>query len=249
MFTSLAILTTLVLAAPPASPPTSPPVDSFRPDPAWKPQGPNLWFDPQARRLILRARVVLREGPLEHLLCLKGTKEHEAILAADAIPMRIHLGLILTGAEKGHPVQFLPKFAPPTGAAIAIELEWEEGGQLRRADARTWIKDEKTGAPLKTDWVFAGSDFFDDPTTKKRVYMADDGDLITVANFASAILDLPVASTADDAGRIFVANTDRIPPRGTPVTMFLHPRQPPGVLKKDDHPREKGVPARDNEKD
>ncbi|MCA1686167.1 MAG: hypothetical protein LC745_09340, partial [Planctomycetia bacterium] len=48
--------------------------------------------------------------------------------------------------------------------------------------------------------------------------------LITVANFASAILDLPFSSTADDAGRSFVARTDQIPPRGTGVTLFFHPR-------------------------
>ena len=56
---------------------------------------------------------MLREGPLEHLLCLKGTKEHEAILATDAQPRQIHAGLLLTGAEPGHPVRFLPKFEPP----------------------------------------------------------------------------------------------------------------------------------------
>jgi hypothetical protein len=224
MITSLAVLTTLALAAPPDEPKVPPPADTFRPDPGWKPQGPNLWFDPKTRRLILRARVVLREGPLEHLLCLKGTKEHEAILAADTIPLQLHIGLILTGAKQGHPVRFLPKFEPPTGSPVAIELEWREGGKTHRADARTWIKDEKTGATLKTDWVFAGSDFFDDPVTKKRIYTADDGDLITVANFATAILDLPFASTADNADRIFAANTDRIPPLRTPVTMYLHPR-------------------------
>jgi hypothetical protein len=226
MFAMLAVSTALALAAPPDQPPTTPPADAFRPDPGWKALGPNLWFDPKARRLVLRARVVLREGPLEHLLCLKGTKEHEAILAVDAVPRQIHAGLLLTGAQEGHPVQFVPKFAPPTGTPIAIDLEWQEGGATRRADARTWIKDEKSGAPLRTDWVFAGSGFFEDPATKKPIYMADDGDLITVANFASAILDLPFASTADDAGRIFVPNTDRIPPRGTPVTLFLRPRLP-----------------------
>ena len=36
--------------------------------------GRSLWFDPEGSRLILRARVVLREGPLEHLLCLKGPR-------------------------------------------------------------------------------------------------------------------------------------------------------------------------------
>ena len=224
MFASIAVLTTLVLAAPPEEPLAPPPADLFHPDPGWKPQGPNLWFDPKARRLILRARVVLREGPLEHLLCLKGTKEHEAILAADTVPLQIHIGLILTGAKPGHPVRFVPKFEPPTGSPIAIELEWRQGDKTHRADARSWIKDEKTGAPLKTDWVFAGSEFFDDPVSKKRIYTANDGDLITVANFASAILDLPFASTANDTDRIFAANPDRIPPRGTWVIMYLHPR-------------------------
>jgi hypothetical protein len=211
-----------VAAAPPgASPPA---VDTFRPDASWRQLGPHLWFDPGGKRLVMRARVVLREGPLEHLLCLKGTKEHEAILATEAIPRGIHAGLILTGAEPGHPVRFLPKFEPPTGSPIAIELEWREGDKIHTADARRWIKDGKEGKPLTTDWVFAGSELIEDPVTKKPVYTADDGDLITVANFANAILDLPFASTANDADRSFVANTEQVPPHGTMVTMFLRPR-------------------------
>src|SRR5689334_851494 len=99
---ALTLATLLALAA--ASPEAPrPPNDSFHPDPAWKPIGQSLWFDPQGKRLILRARVVLVEGPLEHLLCLRGTKEHEAILATDAAPRKIHAGLLLTGAEVGHP--------------------------------------------------------------------------------------------------------------------------------------------------
>lgn len=228
MLAPLTALSALLLAAPPEAPPARPasPADSFRPDPAWKPQGPALWFDPKARRLIMRARVVLREGPLEHLLCLKGTKEHEAILATEAEPRLIQFGLNLTGAREGYPVRFLPKFEPPAGSTIAIDLEWEEAGQARRADARAWIKDEKSGAPLKIDWVFAGSTIFEDPQTKRRIYTADEGDLITVVNFASAILDLPFASSANDADRVFSANTARIPPLGTPVTLYLRPRDP-----------------------
>src|SRR4051812_4236270 len=61
-------------------------------DPSWKALGPALWFDPKGPRLIVRARVVFREGPLEHLLCLKGTKEHEAILATEAAPYQIQAG-------------------------------------------------------------------------------------------------------------------------------------------------------------
>ena len=110
----------LVLGAPPSEKTPKPAADAFQPDPAWKPMGRSLWFDPRTKRLVLRARIALREGPLEHLLCLKGTKEHEAILATDAVPRMIHAGLILTGAKQGHPVRFLPKFDPPTGSPIAF---------------------------------------------------------------------------------------------------------------------------------
>ena len=154
----------------------------------------------------------------------KGTKEHEAILATDAVPHLIHAGLLLTGAEPGHTVRFVPKFEPPTGSAITIELRWLQDGQSKKADARQWVKDEKAKAPLAIDWVFAGSELFEDPVTKKRVYAADQGDLITVANFGSAILDLPIASSADDADRVFFTNTEKIPPLGTEVFVTLGPR-------------------------
>ena len=226
MSACLTILTLLMLAAAPPEAPAEP-TDDFQPKPSWKALGPSLWFDPEEKQLILRARVALREGPLEHLLCLKGTKEHEAVLATPASPFGIHAGLLLTGAEPGHPVRFLPKFVPPSGTPIGIELHWTEEGKPRRADAREWIKDERADTVLTTDWVFAGSEFYVDAITKKKLYAADDGDLITVANFASSILDLPFASTANDAGRTFVANTERIPPRGTPVTLFLRPRPAP----------------------
>jgi hypothetical protein len=198
--------------------------EALSPDPSWKSLGRSLWFDPATKRLILKARVVLRDGYLEHFMCSKGTKEHEAILATDAVPSRIHAGLILTGAEPGHPVRFVPRFEPPTGATIALELQWKQDGKVRRSDARQWVRDEKTKAPLTIDWVFAGSELYDDPVTKKKVYAADEGDLITVANFGNAILDLPIVSSANDADRVYFTNTDKIPPLGTEVFVTLGPR-------------------------
>jgi hypothetical protein len=201
-------------------------VEKLRPENGWKAltRDDNLWFDLKGKRVILRARVVLREGPLEHLMCLKGTKEHEAIVATEAAPRAIHAALLAAGAEPGHPVQFVPKFEPPAGTPIAIAFQWRQDGKLKKSDARDWVWDEKAKAPLKTDWVFAGSILFDDPVTKKKRYAADDGDLIVVSNFATAILDLPISSSADDAAREFIANTAKIPPVGTEVFVFLNPR-------------------------
>ncbi len=220
----LALFATLALAGPADDPP--PPTDAFKPDPAWKPLGKDAWFDPKGRRLVLRARVALQEGVLEHLLCRKGTKEHESILATEAPARVIHAGLLLAGATPGHPVKFQPAFEPPTGPAIAIELEWGEPGKIRRVDARDWVKDLGTGKPLARDWVFAGSELFEDPRTKAMIYAADDGDLITVANFPASILDLPYRSSASDADRGYAADPDRVPVRGTPVIMYLSLRAP-----------------------
>ncbi len=89
------------------------------------------------------------------------------------------------------------------------------------------MKDEHKGTPLDTRWVFAGSNTFTDPDTKRVLYAADGGDLITVANFPSAILDVPFASSNSDAERGFVAFTDHIPPLDTPVTLYLHKPTPP----------------------
>ena len=209
---------------PPAvGPRQRPAANTLEPSPQWKSLGRSLWFDPGKKQLVVRAKVVLREGPLEHLVCLKGTKEHEAILATDAQPRQIHAGLLLTGAEPGHPVRFEPKFEPPAGTPIAIELLWMTDGKLHRSDARNWVKDEKAKKPLAENWVFGGSDLFTDPVTKKMIYAADEGDLITVANFGSAILDLPLASSASDADRVFSADTAHVPPLGTEVLLRLGP--------------------------
>ena len=206
-----------------------PAADAIKPDPEWKRLGDALWFDPQSKKLIVEARVVLRVGPLEHLLCLRRTKEHEAILATPAAPKQIHAGLLLTGAEPGHPVRFLPKFEPPSGTAVAIELRWRDKAGAHTADARSWIKDDRAKPEhiLKADWVFVGSMLYIDPITKLTVYAAEEGDLITVANFANAILDLPFASSASDAERGFEAFTDHIPPQGTVVFMLMSPRGKP----------------------
>ena len=206
---------------------TPPPSDSFKPDAAWNRLGQDIWFDPKEKRLVIRSRVALQDGALELLLTTKNFKEHESILATEAPAQMIHAGLILTGAKEGHPVRFQPKFEPPAGSAIAIELEWEQAGKLKKVDAREWVKDQATGASLSRDWVFAGSELFEDPRTKTPIYAADDGDLITVANFPSSILDLPYRSSANDGDRSYVSRADRVPVRGTPVTMYLKPRPAP----------------------
>lgn len=74
---------------------------------------------------------------------------------------------------------------------------------------------------MKAAWVFAGSGFYKDEDTGQDYYLAEDGDLICVANFPGATLDLAVESSAQGDSLLFEAWTERIPEKGTPVTLEL----------------------------
>lgn len=72
-------------------------------------------------------------------------------------------------------------------------------------------------------WVFAGSSVYTDPMTGRKYYQAEAGDLICVANFSTALLDVAAASQAENDSLMFEAYTERIPPLGTKVTLELVP--------------------------
>lgn len=177
------------------------------------------------RRVLVNTKVCLRQGQLEQLMTRKRTKEHEAILVADIDARDLHQALLLAGAEPGSPVTFLPKFTPPSGTAIKISLEYQENGKTIRRPAQDWIRDVKTKKALATDWVFAGSRLFKDPINPAGPpeYLANSGDVICIANFDTALLDLPIDSTKDNENLSYEANTDAIPALETPVTLILEP--------------------------
>jgi len=78
---------------------------------------------------------------------------------------------------------------------------------------------------LEADFVFAGS-FFQRREDGTEVYVAEAGSLVCVANFADAMIDINMQSTAsNDAGLLFEPWTERIPPMGTDVLVEFVPRK------------------------
>lgn len=74
---------------------------------------------------------------------------------------------------------------------------------------------------MKADWVFAGSGFSELPDGK-RWYQAEGGNVICVANFGDAMIDVSVPSSAsNDQGLMFEPYTERVPPIETSVTVIL----------------------------
>lgn len=178
------------------------------------------------RRVLVSAEICLREGQLELLMCCKQTKEHEAILSADVDAREIHAALIAAGAAEGSPVRFVPHYQPASGTTIKVSVQYKDkDGKLVTVPAKSWIKNAKDNKLLDSDWVFAGSQLVTNPLDPdgKKHYLANDGYVICVSNFETALLDLPINSPKDSADLIFVANTERIPPLETKVVVLLEP--------------------------
>jgi hypothetical protein len=183
--------------------------------------------DRKPARVLVEASVCLRQGSLEHLLTRRHRKEHEAILTADIDARDLHTALLLVGANVGTPVVFEPGKIAPTGRPIKINLAYKDKqGKDVMVPAQQWIRHAQSKKDLWCDWVFVGSGFMPDPQDPAKLYYrANDGDVICVANFEAALLDLPIWSTASGTND-YEAHTERIPPLETPVLVILEPVRP-----------------------
>lgn len=192
----------------------------------------SLCIDTKRKLVVVNGEVCLREGQLEMFACPKGTKEHESIVAVHCKPQYVHAALLAVGAKKGRPVQFQPEYKPASGTRIDIDILWQDKeGTKQRVRAQEWIEHVRTGKPMPYHWVFAGSGEETERRTGQHYYYADAGDFICVSNFSTATLDLPVESSETNAGLLFGAFTNHIPPIGTKVRLVLIPRHDTGDKK------------------
>ncbi len=193
-----------------------------------------IWLDVKGKRVLIGGRIVRTEGQLEMFACLKNTKEHESIVAANTKAVNVNAALIALGATPGGPVQFRPEFKPASGPEVEVTVIWtDKDGKRQQARGQDWIRNLKDGKTLTQPWVFGGSGFWVDETSGEKHFMAEDGDFICISNFTSAMLDLPVESSQATADLQFEAFTERIPPVNTPVLLVLTPKLKPAEQDKE----------------
>lgn len=82
---------------------------------------------------------------------------------------------------------------------------------------------ESQPTPMSAEFVFTGSYTYTIEETGEKIYAADSGYVMCVANFAGALVDIQEASSAADGGQAYEAWPERVPPRGTPVIIELIP--------------------------
>jgi len=193
-----------------------------------------VWIDLPGKRVVVGGRVALADGPIEFFACPSKTKEHESIVVVDAPARLVHTALLAIGLKPGSPASFEGEYRPATGDAVAIDVCWRDAEAEHCRPARQWVRDSRTGRELNCDWVFAGSQFWKDPSTGVEYYQADGGDLVCVSNFPTAMLDLPIASSQANEALLFDTYTERIPPQGTPVELiFSKAADKPSPVEKD----------------
>ncbi len=186
--------------------------------------GKNIYLEVQGkrRRVFVNSVVCMRRGVLELLLTKAKTKEHEAILAADVDARKLHQALLVAGFKPGSPVQFEPKYKVASGDRIKVTLMYEkEKGKIVTVPAQQWILDKKK-KPLDQQWVYGGSNLVPNPLDEKKpIFLANEGDLVCISNFESALLDLPVKISKANDELFYQCNTEAIPPMGTKVTVVF----------------------------
>jgi hypothetical protein len=183
-------------------PPTGQPIDIFL-----------QWVDAQGKRRRVRAQEWIRSST------------HRFYTAPfEKLPP----GLTLPAQDDILPIRFHPKFKELVwyGPMSAVQRDklvaLSKDSAYRKAIQSFFAKSQSR--ELEAGWVFAGSGFYVDEKTGEKSYVAEGGDLICVVNFPTAMLDLAVRSTdKQDEGLMFEPWTERLPPKGTEVTMELVP--------------------------
>jgi hypothetical protein len=96
-------------------------------------------------------------------------------------------------------------------------------------DAITYFHERGQSRGMRADWVFVGSVLGVDETTGEKSYAAEEGQYICVSNFPTAMIDIALRSSDQAAELAFEAWTEKIPPKGTAVTLEigLPPRKDP----------------------
>ena len=193
--------------------------------------GKHLRVDLAKRQIVVNTEVCLRSGALELLVCAWSTKEHESVLHTRAKASNVHAALLLLGLTPGKPAEWvmiegddLGRTLPPRGAGLDISLKWtDKNDKAHTVNAAEFLSvGDKKGAAAPKEWVFVGSDIFSDG----RYWADSEGEIICVANFASAVIDVPFGNPNKLAQQAvsFMANTAAIPPVGTPVEVIITPR-------------------------
>jgi len=181
-------------------------------------------LDPVAKTLTMQGLVAIPAGALEFACVAEGGKTHESLFMLTAEPRGLNAGLLALGLKPGTPGRFVPETGKPigpTGPKVFLHAVWTDKGKEVSHRLEDLIIDLRTQKPLvHTGFTYVGSRYQRNTVTGKQFYAADvTRDLVSVWNSQNTILDLATPEAAWDDS--YVANSEVMPPKGTPVRVVI----------------------------
>ncbi|MDX1814798.1 MAG: YdjY domain-containing protein [Thermodesulfobacteriota bacterium] len=171
--------------------------------------------DTKERLVTCPARVNLREGVLEVLICTEYGKTHESLLSTKVNPLHLNVAFLLLGLEGGHAVKYQGDPTKPVGSPVEIWFKLKEGDKEKSVRAEDWVYNNHTNRPmLHTPWVYVGSVLTEDGFMAQR-----EGQIATTFHDPFTLIDNPLPGGGDDT--VYVPNTKQLPPLGTELTVVI----------------------------
>lgn len=170
---------------------------------------------------------------LEVIACTFDSKEHESLVVTRAKPSHVHAALLMIGLDPGAPgrwkidEQSRVTTVPPRGAPVRVSLVFNPASpDAKEIDPTELVINARTKARASSlagaGFVFCGSRIVE--WQGQSFYDADGtGTLIGLATFGSETIAWrevfsPEAAIAEP---VWIADNDRLPAAGTPVTVRL----------------------------
>ena len=135
---------------------------------------PGITVDVKNHLVSMEAKVCLRRGILEYLVCRTQTFEHESIFSTTVKGSHLHAALLMVGSESrafaGEEWADLVKEHKSTCLAVTVEYE-VDGALVRKRMSEMVVNREKKDGIVPDHWLFAGSAFY--VVEEKTYYAAD----------------------------------------------------------------------------
>jgi len=215
-------------------------------------QLPGIEINAEERIVDVAAQVSLTDGLLELVACTKGTKEHEAVVRINALPIHVHTALLLIGARNGTPAMRKPineeqtrwMHVRPSGDPIEVSLVVEDadGNPVERPISDFIIRSK--GDPYMQNMGFSTTETEEGEEEEKfpnvftftgshlitnedgsRQYLADQsGHVITISTFGDELLGLADVQSRDNGELIWEIDPTHLPALDTEVKLRLRPK-------------------------
>jgi hypothetical protein len=194
----------------------------------------DVTLDKSTREIRFPALVNMREGFLEFLIIHEHGAVHESLFRTHVSPTHINVALTLLSykpskelyripTEKGTPSDEFYAVPEETrlAARLAIHVEFEKDGGMKRFPANDWVRHETTAKAMPPSyWVYGGSDFY-----KGNFIPEGSGQIAAIFITDTALINYPGDDNTNDD--VWTIMTERVPDLETKVTLVLAPHEEP----------------------